>query len=379
MNIYFIIRNFDGIGGTQSFARMLAEEFFEKGHKVKILTTRDRENKAKFSTSNEIPVIQFLIPEIRIIGTTIYYFIIFFHLLFNYKRYDIIQVFFLKHSAVISVIAGKILNKKVICRTECAGTYGDISSLKQTKFSSLLLFIIKKSDVIVAISKEIEKELLASGFNYQKIIFIPNAIDIKKFHPSFEKKESLKEYYKCKGKKVIVFIGRFTEQKGIEYLLEAFAALKRPDVILFLIGDGYLKQNLIDKVKFLNITHSVYFTGKKNDVVPFLQMADLFVLPSIEEGLSIALLEAMACGLPVVATKVSGSVDVIEDGINGFLVEPKNSKLLALAMDKILTNEYIAKVIGENNRNKIEHFYSIEKIGNRYLEIYCNFLKKNAK
>ncbi|HPP12062.1 MAG TPA: glycosyltransferase family 4 protein, partial [bacterium] len=95
-----------------------------------------------------------------------------------------------------------------------------------------------------------------------------------------------------------------------------------------------------------------------------------FVLPSLAEGLSNALLEAMACGLPVVATKVSGTVDVIEEGVNGFLVEPGNPEALAEAMAGILKDEGLAYRMGQANRKKILEKYSLDKIVDEYLSLY---------
>ncbi|HOV21519.1 MAG TPA: glycosyltransferase family 4 protein [bacterium] len=372
--IYFIIRDFWGKGGTEKVAQTLAEKFYKKEKKIKIITSGKRIFRKKIW--NEIIVIELFSPNIKYIGTLFYYFFLTTYLFLTMRQYKVILVFFLKHSAFISIFISKILGKKVICRIAGTGKYGDIQTLKKIKFHQILLYILRKADKYITLTECMKKELLEEKFDPKKIEIIPNGVDIKKFRPP-DNKEILKEKIGIKKKKILVFIGRLSEEKGLKILLKAIKNDIFKNTLLYIVGKGYLETELNEFVKTNCITDRVVFTGFKQDVVPFLQVADVFVLPSISEGFSNALLESMATGLPVVATKVSGNIDIIENGINGFLVEPENSEELAKALEKILKDENLARKMGEENRRKIVENYSIDKIVEKYIALYNNLISKS--
>jgi len=114
----------------------------------------------------------------------------------------------------------------------------------------------------------------------------------------------------------------------------------------------------------------VILIQEADDVTGYLNAADLFVLPSKFEGLSNSLLEAMACVLPVISTRVGGSIDIIEDGINGLLVDVDNGEQLTQAISKVLKDPLLGKTMGENARKTIEASYDLNKIADKYLELY---------
>ena len=376
--IYFIIRNLEGKGGTEKFAGLLAKKISQRNIRVKILTTRKSFKNRKHYFLNNVPVVSFYIPPIRFIGTLYYYLLLSIYLFFHRFEYQIIQVFFLKHSAFVSTIIGKFLNKKIVCRLACAGEYGDISAIKKIPFYFFFLKIFKNIDAFIALSKKIEEELINYNFSKDKIYFIPNGVDIEKFKMP-EDKKALKEKYGFINNKIITFVGRLSKQKGIEFLIEAFKNLSIQGKHLLILGEGHLKEKLINYAESIGISKKVNFLGFCENVSDYLKISDLFVLSSISEGLSNALLEAMACGLPVVATKVSGNVDLIEDGINGFLVEPGNPKALASAIEKVLNDENLSKKMGEANRKKIEKYYSLEKVVSSYIAIYKELINMKFK
>jgi len=373
--VYFVIRDFWGRGGTEKFAQGLAKKISQRNIKVKILTTRKSFKGKKHYFSNNISIVSFYIPQFRFIGTLYYYFFLTIYLFFHQFKYQIIQVFFLKHSAFISAIISKLLNKKIICRLAGAGKYGDISAVKKIPFHPSFLKVFKNIDAFVVLSKKIEEELINCNFLKSKIYLIPNGVDIKRF-TIFEGKKMLKEKYGFGNKKIVVFVGRLSEEKGIEFLIQAFKNLNIQEKYLLVLGEGPLKEKLISYAENLDISGKINFWGFCEDVSDYLKMSDLFVLSSISEGLSNALLEAMVTGLPVVATRVSGNMDVIEDGVNGFLVEPGSPEALASAMKKILDDENLGRKMGEANRKKIVENYSIDKVVERYIELYEEFFNK---
>lgn len=369
MKIFVVIRDFFSIGGAENFARDFVKFLKDRKVEVRVLTTRKNFFKKKRSFSENIKIVEFYTPEIRFLGTIIYYISLSLYLIFHSKDFDVIQSFFLKHSSFVSILIGKFLRKKVFCRMECSGKFGDIESLKKLPFSKIFLKVFKMADGIIVLSKEMQKELELHKFKKEKLFLIPNAVDINKFKPHKEK-EKLREKFGYCGKKIIIFIGRLTEQKGVKYLIESFEKLEIKEKYLIILGDGELKETLKNMVFSLGIDDKVLFAGRKKNVLPYLQIADIFVLPSFSEGLPISLLEAMACGLPVIVSKVGGNVDVVEDKINGYLVEPKNVWKLKSAMEDLLKKEKELELMRKRNREKIVKNYSFGVIVEKYLNLY---------
>ena len=151
---------------------------------------------------------------------------------------------------------------------------------------------------------------------------------------------------------VYLSIGRLVVQKGHTYLLEtAVDVLNRFDghSVFLIAGEGHLRKDLEGQTTALGIQDSVYFLGNRTDIPDLLTLADVFVLPSVWEGLPIALLEAMSAGLPVIATRVEGVEYVIEDGKNGYLLSSKDVQALAAAMVRIREDSAALKSMGERN------------------------------
>ncbi|HLG71509.1 MAG TPA: glycosyltransferase family 4 protein [Chloroflexota bacterium] len=153
---------------------------------------------------------------------------------------------------------------------------------------------------------------------------------------------------------VIAFSGRFVKQKGLSYLIEALPAIARaiPGVHLDLIGDGPLRPALEEQSRRLGVAARVSFRGwgSHQDVLAHLRQASLFVLPSLDEGMSNALLEAMACGLPVVATNISGNEELVEPGGNGWLVPTRDAQAIAEAAVSILSDAATRQRMGAASR-----------------------------
>ena len=155
-------------------------------------------------------------------------------------------------------------------------------------------------------------------------------------------------------------------------LLDDFKTLKEDGVTahLTIIGDGPDRDKLQNLARDAGVNDSISFCGAVEDIIPYLQKSALFVLPSLSEGLSNVLLEAMACGLPIVATRVGGNIDLIRDGENGILVETENSNQLSEAMKKLLQDKALAKKLGSEARKTVEQRFSLISIADRYLSLY---------
>ena len=176
------------------------------------------------------------------------------------------------------------------------------------------------------------------------------------------------------AKTLVLYVGRLVPRKGIEYLLEAWRDIVTgfPDARLLLLGDGPLHQSLKANLGRLGIDGTARFAGRVDNVPEYLRAADLFVLPSLQEGLPNALLEAMASGAPIVATRIGGVVDIADDGVDALLVTPGDPMGLAGAMGAMLGNNALRERLSAAAVRKIADAYCLESRVERYKNLYAS-------
>ena len=179
---------------------------------------------------------------------------------------------------------------------------------------------------------------------------------------------------------VVGTVGRLAEVKNQQLLIEAVGYLytKRPilrgTLRLVLVGDGPLKPQLVERVKQLGLSDVVWFSGDRNDVPALMQLMDIFILPSLAEGISNTLLEAMASGLPVIATSVGGNVELIEEGVNGRLVPVNNVVAMADALAELVDDPTLRQSMGEKGLALVRTTFNWEKTVADYLAVYDTLL-----
>lgn len=179
---------------------------------------------------------------------------------------------------------------------------------------------------------------------------------------------------------VVGTVGRLAEVKNQQLLIEAVGYLytKRPilrgTLRLVLVGDGPLKPQLVDRVKQLGLSDVVWFSGDRNDVPALMQLMDIFILPSLAEGISNTLLEAMASGLPVIATSVGGNVELVEEGVNGRLVPVNNVVAMADAVAELVDDPALRQSMGEKGLALVRTTFNWERTVADYLAVYDTLL-----
>ncbi|MBI4834007.1 MAG: glycosyltransferase family 4 protein [Planctomycetes bacterium] len=176
---------------------------------------------------------------------------------------------------------------------------------------------------------------------------------------------------------VLVTVGRLTPEKGQVYLLDAVKELKvdYPDIRLVIIGDGSLKRQLKRHTEILGIEGNVSFPGIQDEIGPYLKDSDIFVLPSLYEAFGIVLLEAMANMKPVVASRVNGIPEVVEEGVSGILVPPAKSTELAEAIKKLAFDNELAQRIGEEGYKRVKMLFTREKMIIKFDKLYQQLLE----
>ncbi|MFI4969214.1 MAG: glycosyltransferase [Lysobacterales bacterium] len=174
-----------------------------------------------------------------------------------------------------------------------------------------------------------------------------------------------------------LFVGRLAHQKNVHLLLDALAALEtrtRPSIAL--VGSGDLRGELEARVQALGLAGEVRFLGERDDARELMQAADLFVLPSRDEGLSNVVLEAMACGCAVVATRVGGNPEVIDDGVNGLLVDSGDRVALSAALRRLATEPALRDRLGSAARERVARAYSIPALAAATAAVYRSCLQR---
>jgi glycosyltransferase involved in cell wall biosynthesis len=245
---------------------------------------------------------------------------------------------------------------------------GDLEGLERAgKFlSQVTQSLLQSTNAVVIVLSSRMKKYVESHNYKMKMALIPNGVDTVRFQP-------LKvETTANERAQIAVCVSQMRYEKGIDVLLQAWNIVHRelPQARLILVGRGAIQTQLQEMAEALDIADSVEFVGLQKDVPSQLHRGTVAVLPSRWEGLSNALLEQMACGLACVATRVSGSEDVIQHGINGLLVESEDYQGIAQALLTLLRDPVLAVKYGQAARATIEKNYVLEHITDKYIELY---------
>jgi glycosyltransferase involved in cell wall biosynthesis len=249
-----------------------------------------------------------------------------------------------------------------------------------SRLDTIVRKVLNEADVILTASMATFNESSRIVRQTGKVYLMPNGVDVRRFNPSLDG-SYIKRRWKIGDYIKVVFTLRAHEPRyGIEYLLRAASLLKRNDVIFVIGGDGSLRPYHEQLAVDLGIREKTIFVGKipQNEVPYYYAMSDIVVVPSLQEAFGLVVSEALACGKPVIGTKVGGIPDQILDGYNGFLVKPKDPKEIAEKILWLLEHPDIAKQMGTNGRKIVEKKFNLEKRIDKIVEIYEKVLLKNV-
>ncbi len=234
------------------------------------------------------------------------------------------------------------------------------------KFLTPVIKVIWKNASLVVSNSEGLKNLALKSKSEQEIEIIYNGVDIEEFKPGLDI-EYPSEAFR------IICVSRITGRKGIQYLIEAVSRLisKYPQIQLQIVGEGDEKKNLVEQAKKLKLENIVEFCGliEHNKLPIYYQDADIFVLPSLNEGMSNTMLEALSSGLPIIATDTGGTRELVREGVNGFVVKMRDSDDIAQKIEKLIQNEDLRRNMAIESR-KIAEKFSWKNIAGQYLAIY---------
>jgi glycosyltransferase involved in cell wall biosynthesis len=304
---------------------------------------------------------------------------------FRQNPIDLAYVSMLKHDAYVVIGAGRRLGFPVVLRPEGAGATGDVAWQSWGNFGRRIGLRCRWADAFVAISQSVEQELRDawwSGtmrFSPLREIFHrtpgePPIVPISNGVPVPKTRWQCRSQWRATPR--AMFVGRLAPEKGLDTLIDAWPSVRvsYPEARLVLIGEGPQRAALEARAKALGLTlgpgQAVELPGASPDAITALREADLFVLPSREEGMSIALLEAMALGIPLVASSIPGNRRLVSDFEHGRLAPPDDPEALARAIVEQWNDFDRAVHMGRAARRRVEREFSIQAMARRHLELF---------
>jgi len=380
------------VGGGETQARTLAEGLVSNVFDVVVLTRRSHAALEKTEQFGEInvhrlpPVGHQHFKKWGLLLTSIP------ALLKLRQRYDLIFVSGFRVVGVTAVMVSKLLGKPCVLKADSLGEMsGEFfaaglakvglrpSSLVFRPFLWLRDIILKRADAFVAVSSEVAAELITYGVNTDIIYRIPNSVDTIQFCPvTADERYALRQKLGIPPKhRVVIFTGRLVSYKGLPLLVRVWKEiqLKHSNATLLLVGSGGLDIHACEAelrvyVSEQGLQERVHFTGDVRNVHEYLQASDIFVFPTESEAFGIALIEAMACAIPVISTHAGGVKDIVQHKQNGLVVKPGDFRQLYEALDTLITDHSLSASLGAAARQTVLDRFSTETVTQQYVQLF---------
>lgn len=385
LRVLFIESNyFPLLGGTHKMVAVIGHYLKEHGFDVAIVAGIANQ-KGKLETTPDGIRLTRLSTSLGKWGKILFSLKLFVFLFKHRKRYDAYYCPSVMLHTLVVCLCGKLFGIKTIATVSSNGH--DLPSIYEGRFNGLKRMIFHMIDHVQVTTKEIDEEM--DRYNTPKKIRVhfPSGVDVEKFKPAANREE--REEYRRKsgilGEPAVIFVGIICKIKGIDILLDVWESVAsiNPKAHLYLIGDA-IKERLEDedfnrelhqKEKESPWASTVHWMGARNDVADCLKAGDIFVLPSQFEGLSIALLEAAASGMALICSRVSGSRDVVKEGINGFLHTYADRRELLECFTRLINDPEKICEFGKTSRQIALQNFDIDQTMKKLMEILVG--KKN--
>lgn len=352
-NILMIARTM-GLGGTENVVLQLCEILSGKVNKILVCSSGGVHEKKL----QEMGIKHYVMPDIasknpmdmlksyRLIKSII-----------NKEKITIVH----SHHRMAAFYAELATPKKVVKVANAHNTFIDKKKLTQLAY---------RDTKVVAVGEIVKKNLIEYfEISKEQVCVIHNAV--KSFDGNIVPIEALYQE-RQKGNVLIGNIGRLSEQKGINYFIEAAEITTRthPEARFVIVGDGEEREKLQAQVKVKGLQDKVLFLGYRNDIQNVMSQLDFVVLSSLWEGLPLTPIEAYSVGKTVVGTAVDGTPEIICDGVDGYLVEPRNQMQLAEKMNELIENPEMQESMGIQAMKRYQDEFSFEKLSQRYIDFY---------
>lgn len=343
-------------GGAEMQARLLARSLAAAGHRVEVLAPRLDPRLPVHESIDGVPLTRLAYPRVRRLGAALLCARFAAWLLVRRSRFDAIHVHMAKNLAAIAGLVRPLVGWSLVVKVSGAWEFdGGVldPALRGRLLHRFYNRCIGRADTMQCVSRYTRERLLDAGYDPARLRLIPNAVDVSRFErPSAEA-----------SRPTFVYVGRLEPVKGVRTLLEAWARSGLASTArLRIAGDGSQSPALREQARTLGIDASVEFLGEVRDVPAVLRTACFYVQPSYQEGLSNSILEAMAAGLPIVATCISGTEDVLADGVSGLLVPPRDADALAAALRRLAGDAALAQRLGCRAREDVRARFGLPSV-----------------
>jgi len=379
-------------GGVESYIKSLSSYLSSYQHDVVLISRgliRAKSTSADINHANAARILR--VPQpIYMIGLLMSSFLAVFKVLHEnrHKRIDVIHAAVdCGYSGLAGLVSSKITGVPLCCsihsqRRPLLSHYffkGLVGWLILNFDSAIERLVYFKAHEIIALSASLRNYVLSFGVDSKKITVIPVAIQTECFGAVNEKRHESKTF-PSESRFKIGYVGRLEREKNILTLLQAFEGIvrTRPDMHLLLIGDGNLKNVLIEYAKTKNISKNVHFLGARQDIADWLQIFDIFVLPSYTEGMPIALLESMAAGKAIIASNIQGIREMVRHNEEAILVNPYDVEELRQAILLLYNNPNLRAKLGRNAKEKAK-LYDVAVVYKRIVKVYQELIRCRAK
>lgn len=385
MKIAIISSYYPLIGGAEVFTQEVAEYVATRVGEADVITIHADKSLSKFELINNVTVHRICVSRNRYL----YFFEGFFRLLWQVLKLNRAKNYDLIHSvqdgifSYVGTCAKRLTGRPHLITIQggniSAGFKNDLSGKILCKLQK---WSFKNADRVHVISQRLAQESKRLGA--KDIAVIPNGIDSRLFKP-MDKGKLRRKYGLSPKEKIVITVARLNPIKGVDCLIRATGLLIEniSALRLIVIGDGKQRMELERLIGQLNLNNKVQLLGfvPHEQILEYLNMADVFVLPSRHEGLGIALIEAMACGIPVIGSNVDGIVDIIEHEKNGILFPVNDEKALAKAVDRLLQDENLRNGFIKAGLKKVKENFLWNSILRKIEDIYTELVqdKKKAK
>lgn len=285
------------------------------------------------------------------------------------KDWDVVQNQQVGLHSWVSVRVARQLRRPAVLRFACSGQGGDLAVLQARQFGSLLIRGLRDADGFVALTSEGASEIARYALPAARVVTIPNGVDAGRFTalswPDVKDSDPIR----------LLFVGRLAHQKGLDVLLGALAKLRdRLAFTLRVVGTGDELDRLRKQVHVAGLDGRVEFRGSSARVIEEYAWCEVLVVPSRFEGMPNVVLEALSCGRPVLGTSVGGVADLVEPGVNGWLVPVEDRDALAEGIAQISMQRQLLRAGGIAGRRVVEQRYSLEAAASGYMKLYERLL-----
>ena len=339
----------------------LAHALVERGVGVKILTAKWDDRWPDVLMHRSVEVIRLAHPSVRFLGTLRYMRAVRRWLRAYCDQYDLVYVSMLKHDAFAALGAVELRKTPVVLRAEGSGASGDVAWQRVDRFGGIIARRCRAASAFVAATETARDEMLSAGYPAERIRVIANGVSLPSERTTADQKAARRELAGAgpsrdatRGEPLIVYAGRLDVAKGLPELVAAWP----------------IRSELARQIERLALGGRVTLAGRFDSVQEFLRAADVFVLPSHEEMMSMALLEAMAMGLPVVASDIPGNRRLVDSRKHGLLFPKGDLDAIAVSILLSLDEPAMASKWGLAARERVHREFSLSEMAERHIELF---------